>query len=231
MIDDGVTERLSSEFAVGKPIGGFGQRAGHGGDGIRLVDIPIEVIGRFDLVVDAIESGGECGGIDEVRVAIGTRDPAFDSQRLTVSDDSEPGGAVVVAPGAPGRSPAAGLVAFVGIDGWGQQRHEFGHVFHVATQEVAEGVTTLDRPQRFISGKRILAIVPETDVHMAAGPGLSGIELGHEADGCAGRVGGFLEALLEQHVSVGHFEYRGVSDIEFVLSQSPFALGVFDRDT
>jgi hypothetical protein len=80
------------------------------------------------------------------------------------------------------------------------------------------------------AGEGVFALAAQAEVDVAAGAGLAVGELGHEGDGDAGLIGDLLEALLEEDVIVGHLEDGVVADVDLVLAEAPFALGVFDDD-
>lgn len=138
MVDYCRAQGLADKAAVGEEVGGFAEGVGDAGEMLGGVDVAGEDGGRFDLVGDAVETGGEGGGVGEVGVAVGARNAAFDAQALTLPDDAEAGGAVVVAPGEARRRPGSVLEPFVGVHGGGVKDHEFGRVFDPAAQEVAE---------------------------------------------------------------------------------------------
>ena len=43
-------------------------------------------------------------------------------------------------------------------------------------------------------------------------------------------LGDFLQALLVDHVAVGHLQRLGVADVQLVLAEAPLAFRVLDRD-
>jgi hypothetical protein len=60
-------------------------------------------------------------------------------------------------------------------------------------------------------------------MHVTARAGSIRGELRHEGDRLPHLLGNLLEALLVDHVSIGHLERVGVADIQFVLTESPLA--------
>ena len=57
-----------------------------------------------------------------------------------------------------------------------------------------------------------------------------GGELRHEGHRAAHLLGDFLQALLVDHVAVRHLQRFGVSHVDFMLSQSPFAFRALDAN-
>src|SRR5262245_339690 len=66
-------ERFTDEVAGLKDFRGLAQGCGDGRQGLRGVGIACEERGRFDLVGDAVEAGGQGRSKAEVRVAVGSR--------------------------------------------------------------------------------------------------------------------------------------------------------------
>jgi hypothetical protein len=60
-------------------------------------------------------------------------------------------------------------------------------------------------------------------------PRLGRSVLGHERHGLAVLGGDLPDPLLEDDVTIGHFERFGVAEVDFVLAAAPFPLAVLDR--
>src|SRR5437763_16271699 len=87
---------------------------------------------------DSIRSSGQRRGECEIRIRIRSRCAAFDAERLTVADDAESCGAIVVAPRDAGRRERSGDVAFVRRRIWPIKREQLANVLHPAAEEPAE---------------------------------------------------------------------------------------------
>src|ERR1700730_12953833 len=66
---------------------------------IRFVSIACERGPKLELLLDAVEAGGDQRSDGEVRVHVCSRDARFGAQVLAVTDNPEPARPVVVAPG------------------------------------------------------------------------------------------------------------------------------------
>src|SRR5258706_12397841 len=221
VFDDVLAEGALGELARGEELDRLGKRPRHVLAVLRHIDVADEPLRRLGLARDALQAGGERGGKREVRIAIRARDAAFDAHRRSVADHAEAGGAVVVAPGEARRRPRRVDVALVRIDGRRIEDHQLGHARHPAAEEPAEELAVLL--------EHVLRVAPQADVDVAARARLVGGELGHEGERQAGGIGQLLQALLEDHVPVGHVERAGVAHVHLVLAVAPFALGGLDR--
>ena len=123
------------------------------------------------------------------------------------------------------------MIAFVGIDRGGITDHQFRRMRHPTGQEPAKQVRTLDAGEFLITGKRVFAIFPQAKMDVATGTGMVVGIFGHERHADALRIGNFLDALFIDALIVGHSQDVGVAHIQFVLPESPFPFGAFDRNS
>src|SRR4029079_11850356 len=126
--------------------------------------------------------------------------------------------------------PRAVNVTLVRIDGGRIEHHHVRDVSDPASEKPAKGVGALDRSESLLAGKRILSVTPEAEMNVTTRARLSRGEFGHEGNAHPCRIRQFLHALLEDDMTVRHFERLRVTHVDFVLARTPFAFRVFDRD-
>src|SRR6185369_11134027 len=136
--DDAFAESGASEPGLFEQRGGFGETAGEPGQ--FWVDVSVAGVrsAAIEFFFDAGQAGREHGGESEIRVGVGAGHSIFDAEGVVFADDAEADGAVVERPGHAGGSPASGLVAFVTVDGWGEEKAELRRIFDQAAEELAE---------------------------------------------------------------------------------------------
>src|SRR5579862_4467798 len=100
-----------------------------------------------------------------------------------------------------------------------------------SAKKPAERVAAQYRAHLILSCHRILPVLPETQMQVAARTGLAGVGLRHKCDAHAKAVRYVFETLLEDGVAIRHGQSIGVADVQFVLAFSPLALRAFHRDT
>src|SRR4051812_25854556 len=113
VLDDVGPERAPGEVARLEALGRLGQRVRHALQVAGRIHVAREAFRRLEFSLDSVQPGCERGGEREIRIAVGTRNAALDAERLSFADDTEAGGAVVVAPGQARRCPRSIDVALV----------------------------------------------------------------------------------------------------------------------
>src|SRR5207237_4911397 len=96
------------------------------------VRIPLEWRPELQLVLDAVQPGGEQGGEGEVRVRIRAGNARLRAQRRSLADDAEAARAVVVSPRERRRRPASGGEALVRDDRRRDEHREIRRVRELA---------------------------------------------------------------------------------------------------
>src|SRR5215218_8878900 len=115
VIDHVVAERAARERSLRKRRDCVAQRPRES-HRVGLVRVAFEPRWRLELALDPVETGGDERGEGEVRVDVSAGDPRLDAPRRATTDDAEPTGAVVLAPGDRRRRPRSGRVALVRVD-------------------------------------------------------------------------------------------------------------------
>src|SRR5258708_36614332 len=95
MLDDVGAEDLPCPGAGLERRDRLVQRVRHLGKVAGLIEIALEGGGWLDLVLDAVESGGQRGSEREARIGGGAGHASLDAQRGPVSHDGETGREVV----------------------------------------------------------------------------------------------------------------------------------------
>src|SRR5262249_2846713 len=165
---DLVPEQLAGDVAALQPRDRLAQRVREA-LGVRLVRVALERRRERELVLDAVQAGGDQRGEGEGGGGVAAGDGRFRAQRARVADDAEAAGAVVVAPGERGRRPAAGREALVRVD---RRRDEDRQV---AEQRDLPGEVVVEDGA---VGERRLVAAPEARVNVARGAGPRGGRVG-----------------------------------------------------
>ena len=79
-LDHLFAEDLVGEGAVGEKFGRIAQGVRYARQMLRLVDIALKDRRRLNLVFDAVETRSEGSGEDQIGIAVGARNAAFDAQ-------------------------------------------------------------------------------------------------------------------------------------------------------
>ena len=183
--------------------------------GLLLVGevVEVEVVGtpalgvRIDLVLDAVQSRHEDGGVAEVGVTGSVGVTEFKAAlvgALGVGGDTDDRGAVGGGVAHGDGSLKAGDEALEGVGGGVGQSAEGGDVLEQTAHEVVGrlgqvGVAVVIREHR-------LTVLEEdhVDVHTAACLAVDG--LGHEGGGLAVLQGGVVDDILDLHGGIGHVD-------------------------
>ena len=160
-------------------------------------------------------------------IGVGAGDAVLHPEARALAAEAKPTGAVVPAARDAGRREAPRLIALVGID---RRRVKIGEVArhrHLTGQPVPEQRRPRPRAMR---GEEVLppARVPDGGVQVTRRAGGTHVVLRHERDGGALRPGDFLDAVLVEHVAVGHLEGLGITEVDLLLPSSPLALRELD---
>src|SRR3954447_19390183 len=84
VLDDVLAERGPGQLAAREGRGGFRQRGRHRAP-VGVVGVADEGLFQLQLVLDAVETGGDQRGDGEVRVDVPARHAVLDAQRLAVA--------------------------------------------------------------------------------------------------------------------------------------------------
>src|SRR5262249_22920409 len=103
-----------------------------------LVRVALQLRAGVRRLLDPVETGREQRRVAEVRVHVGSGDPALDPARLTVADDPEPARPVVATPAHGRGRPALGCVALVRVDARRDEERELPNVLAQSAEVVAE---------------------------------------------------------------------------------------------
>src|SRR5207237_7075683 len=98
VLDDVFAERLARPLALREGVNRFVEGVRNVRQIARSVHVAFECWRRFDAMLDAIEACGDRRSECKIWIRIRPRRPAFDAQRLAMTDDAESRGAVVDAP-------------------------------------------------------------------------------------------------------------------------------------
>src|SRR3569833_1652419 len=82
MVDDTLSKRLDQHFRLPERGSGVAQRLVHFAHLLAGVGVAGEGRLELELVLDALEPGGEQGGVGEIGVEVGAADPALDADAL-----------------------------------------------------------------------------------------------------------------------------------------------------
>src|SRR2546423_1809733 len=104
VLDHVVAKGLPRNVAFLQRVDGFHQVARNAWQFFGVVRVTAELGRQLELVLDAVETGGDGRREREVRIRVGAGDPALDPQARTVTDDAEAARPVVPAPDDRGRS-------------------------------------------------------------------------------------------------------------------------------
>src|SRR5581483_6797330 len=128
VLDHVFPEHALRELARSELFRRLAERIRHPREIARRIHVAAEMLRRLDLVFDAVEPGRERRGECQIRIHVGTRNPALDAQRRARADDTKSRRAIVVAPREPRRRPRTVDVTLVRIH---RRRIEHHHVRHV----------------------------------------------------------------------------------------------------
>lgn len=159
-------ESFLCKIAVFKQICGFRQRVRHARQVRRRINITFKNGGWLGLVFEPIKARSQQSRKCQIRVAVGPRNTALDAQTRPTAHHPKTCRTIVVAPSQARRSPRAIGVAFVRIDGGRVKNHEFGRVGNAPTQKPPKHRRTQHGPNLLLPRKRILAVLPQTNVNV-----------------------------------------------------------------
>src|SRR5207302_10936482 len=162
VLDDLVAERAPGHRTRRPHLGRLAQGRGHRWT-LPLIRIRRAGWLERELVVDAVQSGGDQPGNGEVRVDVATRHTMLEPQRGAVADDPQRTRAVVESPGQRGRSERLGLIALVRVDVRSGEKRQLALTGQLTREEVLHhGGETVGT----ITGKHgRVALVPKAEVH------------------------------------------------------------------
>ena len=186
--------------------------------GGQFVQVFVDRLGRFDLVLDPVQAGHEHRGEREVGVGGRVGDAELDPLGLGVgAGDRDPGAGRAVPLGVDqvDRGLEAGYQPVVGVRrrvGEGQQR---GGVLEQPADVVAAGVGQARVADLVVEQRR--AVLPQRLVAVHAVAVVAEQRLGHERDGLARGQGGRLDHVLVRHQLVGHRQQRAEPDVDLGL--------------
>ena len=80
VFDNLFAQYAAGKFTAGEQVGRLRQGPWDVRQRVGLVNVALKVWRGFDLVGDPVQTRGQGGGVDQVRVAVGAGYPALDSQ-------------------------------------------------------------------------------------------------------------------------------------------------------
>src|SRR5207247_3817263 len=89
MFYDVLTECAGGELARREPVGRFLQRDRQTGQMARRIHVAGKAFRRLDAIADSIEARREGRREREIRIAVGTRNPALNSQSGSAAHDAK----------------------------------------------------------------------------------------------------------------------------------------------
>src|SRR5215470_2988372 len=220
-VGDGLVEGLLLEPAVVEVVlddslaEGLARRLGHLAELGVLVGVAVVEPGRLEPLVDPVKAGRDRRGEGEIRVGVGARDAVFHTETRPLPAEAEPAGTVVPAcHDARGRERAR-LVALVGVD---RRRVEVGELArhrHLPRQPLLEERSPL--PAAAGEEALLAGAVPERGVEVEGRARGTHVVLRHEGDGASLLGRDLLDAVLVEHVAIGHLERLGIAEVDLLL--------------
>ena len=195
--------------------------------GIHGVKIGIERGARVELAADAIETCGQAGGKQQVRIAgrVGTSE--FDAGVFSADRrDTDQRASVVQGPGDVAGCFKAGYKALIGVDQWIGNRCDAAHVLQDATDEIA-----CDLGQTFWICrvmKHIDAVLEQRHIRVQARSTDFGDWFGHEGRVHAIAPGDCLDSLLESHQAISCSDCLVEAKVNFMLAGGNLMMRGFD---
>ena len=199
-------------------------------DVLSFVRVAEEHLGRFHLVADAPHPARDRGREGEVRVRVGTRQPALHAEPRVLADRAEPARAVVAAPHDGGGCPRPELVALVRVDERRVHPRHLSGRGHQPAQVPAEGVAHVGRRVAAPHERLGTVHVPHAGVKVTRGPRLGHRPFRHEGQRHAVERGDLLRPVLVDRVVIGVRQRIGIRDVDLVLPFAELTLRELDRD-
>src|SRR6266478_7167375 len=192
-----------------------------------LVGVAVVEPGRLELLVDAVEARGDGRGEGQVRIGVGARNAVLHAEARPFPAQAEAAGAVVPARGDARGREGPRLVALVGIDGGRVEVGKLTRHRHLPRQPLLEERRPLPPAAR---EEALLArAVPEGGVEVEGRARGAHVVLRHEGDRAALLPRDLLDAVLVEHVAIGHLERLGVAEVDLLLPPPPLTLRELHR--
>src|SRR5215470_277602 len=215
VLDDSLAEGLARQLRALQLVERLAQRLGHLAELGVLVGVAVVEPGRLEPLVDPVKAGRDRRGEGEIRVGVGARDAVFHTETRPLPAEAEPAGTVVPAcRDARGRERAR-LVALVGVD---RRRVEVGELArhrHLPRQPLLEERSPL--PAAAGEEALLAGAVPERGVEVEGRARGTHVVLRHEGDGASLLGRDLLDAVLVEHVAIGHLERLGIAEVDLLL--------------